>query len=75
MNHRTHMYLMVGMVAVGAVLFFTGVLGGSAFALLWPLACVAMMLAMMWAMGRASRDSQGASNHSVKPGNDLSRHH
>ena len=57
MNHRTHMYLMVGMVAVGAVLLLTGVLEGGALALLWPLACVAMMFGMLWAMGRVSRDS------------------
>ena len=70
------MYLMVGIVAVGAVLLLTGVLEGSALAIVWPLACVAMMLAMMWAMGRASRDSQRSSSHdSVHLGSNGSRHH
>ncbi|MDP9165087.1 MAG: hypothetical protein M3O32_03345 [Actinomycetota bacterium] len=50
MNHRKHNYLMLGLVAVGAVLFLTGFAGGAVF-LLWPLACMAMMVAMMWGMG------------------------
>jgi hypothetical protein len=49
MNHSKHTYLMVGLVAVGAVLFFSGVAGGAVF-LLWPLACMGMMIAMMWGM-------------------------
>jgi hypothetical protein len=48
--HGKHSYLMIGLVAVGAVLFLSGV-GGSALFLLWPLACMAMMAAMMWGMG------------------------
>ena len=54
MSHRTHIYLMVVMAAIVAVLYFTGVLEGGALALLWPLACVAMMVAMMWGMGGMS---------------------
>lgn len=54
MNHGKHMYLLVGLVAVGAVLFLSGV-GGSAVFLLWPLTCMAMMGAMMWGMGGMGR--------------------
>lgn len=49
MNHGKHTYLMLGLVAVGAVLFFSGIAGGALF-LLWPLACMGMMIAMMWGM-------------------------
>lgn len=50
MNHGKHSYLVVGLVAVGAVLFLTGNVGGLLF-LLWPVACMAMMVWMMWGMG------------------------
>ncbi len=53
MNHGKHSSLMLGIVAVGAVLFLTGNVGGWLF-LLWPLACMAMMVAMMWSMGRSA---------------------
>ena len=49
MNHGKHSYLMVGVVAVGAVLLLTGNIGGWLF-LLWPVACMAMMVWMMWGM-------------------------
>ena len=49
MNHAKHSYLMIGLVAVGAVLFLTGNAGGLLF-LAWPLACMAMMVWMMWGM-------------------------
>jgi hypothetical protein len=55
MNHKTHMYLMVGLVVGGGALFFSGLVDGGALFLLWPLACMGMMLAMMWAMGGMSR--------------------
>jgi hypothetical protein len=51
MSHKTHSYLMVGLLAVGAVLFFSGGVGGGALFLLWPLLCMGMMFAMMWFMG------------------------
>jgi len=44
-----HSYVMAALVVVGGALFFSGVGGGAVF-LLWPLACVAMMVAMMWGM-------------------------
>lgn len=49
MKHGKHSYLMVGLVAVGAVLFLTGYVGGWLF-VLWPVACMAMMVWMMWGM-------------------------
>jgi hypothetical protein len=49
MNHGTHSYLMLGVVAVGAVLLLTGNVGGWLL-LLWPVACMAMMVWMMWGM-------------------------
>ena len=55
MNHKTHSYLMVGLLAVGAVLFFSGGVPGGALFLLWPLLCMGMMFAMMWSMGGMSR--------------------
>jgi hypothetical protein len=51
MNHKTHSYLMVGLLAVGAVLFFSGGVGGGALFLLWPLLCMGSMFAMIWFMG------------------------
>lgn len=53
MNHGRHGYLMTGLVAVAAVLFLTGTAGGLVF-LLWPVACTAMMIWMMWGMGRSA---------------------
>lgn len=47
-NHKTHLYWMVGLVVVGAGLFFSGAVGTASLGLLWPLACVGMMVAMMW---------------------------
>ncbi|MDP3713751.1 MAG: hypothetical protein Q8R60_14850 [Mycobacteriales bacterium] len=49
MNHDKHPYWLLGIVAVGAVLVLTGNVGGWLF-LLWPAACVAMMVWMMWGM-------------------------
>lgn len=51
MNHKTHMYLMIGLLIGGGALYFSGLIDGGALFLLWPLACVAMMVVMMWAMG------------------------
>lgn len=59
MNHKTHLYWMVGLVVVGAGLFFSGAVDGGALALLWPLACVGMMVAMMWGMrGMSGRPAE-----------------
>ncbi len=59
MNHLKHSYLMIGLLVVGAVLFFSGIADGGALFLLWPLACMAMMGFMMWGMTRG----QGGSEH------------
>lgn len=65
MNHKTHSYLMIGLVVAGAVFFFSGVVDGGALFLLWPLACVAMMVAMMWGMGGMSH---GPKEHTHEDG-------
>lgn len=54
MTHKTHSYVMVGLLAVGAVLFLSGGVGGGALFLLWPLLCMGSMFAMMWFMGGMS---------------------
>jgi len=54
MNHKTHSFLMIGFLVAGAVLFFSGGVSGGALFLLWPLACVAMMVVMMRGMGAMS---------------------
>lgn len=51
MNHSKHSYLMIGLLVLGAALYFTGFAGGAVLFLLWPLACVAMMFFMMRGMG------------------------
>lgn len=58
MNHQKHFYVMVGLLVVGAALFFSGGVGGGALFLLWPLACMGMMFAMMWGMTGMQRDSE-----------------
>ena len=67
MNHRKHSYLMIGLLVVGAGLFFSGTVNGGALFLLWPLACMGMMVAMMWGMnqmqGRSDRTRDDDVNH------------
>lgn len=65
MNHKTHLYWMVGLLVVGAALFFSGGVSGGALFLLWPLACVGMMVAMMWGMRGMSH---GAAEHTHDDG-------
>ena len=64
MNHNKHSYVMIGLLAVGAVLLFSGSVGGGVLFLLWPLACVAMMFLMMRGMGWM----QHGSNHTHEGG-------
>ncbi len=52
--HNTHSYLIIGLVAVGAMLLLSGSAGGLVF-LLWPLACIGMMFFMMRSMGGMGR--------------------
>ncbi len=67
MNHHKHSYLMLGLLVVGAALFFSGAVGGGALFLLWPLACMGMMFMMMRGMSgmqnRPSHTHAGASDH------------
>ena len=63
LNHGKHSYWMFGIVAVGAVLFLTGNVGGWLF-LLWPVACMAMMVWMMWGMlGMGAAPAPGQADH------------
>ena len=62
MNHGKHTFLMIGFAVLGAVLFLTGNAGGLLF-LLWPLACVAMMVWMMWGMRGMGRSTSGPADH------------
>ena len=67
MNNGKHSYLMIGLVAAGAVLFLTGSPGGLLF-LLWPLACMAMMVWMMWRMGDTGRGTAEPAEHTHDDG-------
>lgn len=58
MNHGRHSFMMIALLAVGAILLLTGNVGGLLF-VLWPLACVAMMVWMMWAMRGMGRGAPG----------------
>ena len=70
MNHSTHSYLMIGLVAVGAVLVVTGSVGGSVLFLLWPLACIAMMFLMMRGMGGMKRGADHTHDDGVTHSHD-----
>ena len=67
MTHSKHIYVMIGLVAVGAVLFLTGNAGGLVF-LLWPLACMAMMVWMMWGMRGMGGGAPGPADHTREDG-------
>lgn len=66
MDHGRHTYLVIGLTVVGAALFFGGTDGTWLF-LLWPLACLGMMVAMMWGMGGTGRGS-GPVEHTHEDG-------
>lgn len=66
MNHGTRTYLPIGLAVVGAAFLFSGT-GSSWLFLLWPLACIAMMVAMMWGMRGVSR-STGPEAHTHEDG-------
>jgi hypothetical protein len=67
MNHGKHAYLMITVVALGAVLFLTFNAGGLLF-LLWPLACVGMMVWMMWGMRGMGGSAAGPAEHTHEDG-------
>ena len=50
MTHSTHLWWMTAFAAAGVVLWVTGAVGAGALVVLWPVACLAMMAVMMWAM-------------------------
>lgn len=73
-NQGKHTYLMIGAVAVAAVLFLTGNVGGWLF-LLWPFACMAMMVWMMWGMGGMGRDAPSQADHTHTHDDGLTHSH
>ena len=64
MNHGKHSYVMIGIVAVGAVLF-----------LAWPLACTAMMVWMMWGMRGMGRSAPGPADQTHTHDDGLTHTH
>ncbi|MBA3744606.1 hypothetical protein [Sporichthya sp.] len=67
MDHSKHSYFMIGLLALGAALFFSGVTDGGALFLLWPIACMAMMFFMMRGMGGMQR---GRADHEERRDTD-----
>lgn len=57
MNHKTHIYLMLGLAVVAGVLLLTGTAGGSAFTFIWLAGCMAMMFFMMRGGGNSEADT------------------
>lgn len=66
MTHGSHMWWMVGLTVVGGLLWASGAVGAGALVLLWPLACIAMMAAMMWTM-RPGAGQHDGSSHDEQP--------
>jgi hypothetical protein len=62
-----HSYLMIGIVVAGAGLFLTGNAGGLPF-LLWPLACMLLMVWMMWGMRGMGGSTPGPAEHTHDDG-------
>lgn len=75
MNHKTHVYLMGGLVLVGAVALFTG--GGSAFGgaglflVVFLGFCFAMMFFMMRGMGGGDMGGKGGDARGHQHGTDV----
>ena len=70
MNHKGHAYLMVGLLAVGAVLVLTDAVDGGLLLALWPFACLVMMVVMVWSMGGRNTPSQDTQNDAVTQSHD-----
>ena len=62
MNHNKHSYVLIGLLTVGAVLFFTGTGAGLLF-LLWPLACMGMMFFMIRGMNMSGKNHAAEHTH------------
>ena len=74
MNHGKHAYMMLGIAAVGAVLFLTGNAGGLPFQRR-PIACMAMMVWMMWSMRGMGSNSRDPVEHTHDNDRDLTHAH
>lgn len=73
MNHKMHLYLMVGLAAVAVVLFSTGNAGGWV-PYVWVGACAVMMFFMMRGMGGMGDDARGKSEDKLLPTRGHDRH-
>jgi hypothetical protein len=62
-----HYYQMIGLAVVVAVFVFSGNVGGWLL-LLWPLACLGMLVAMVWGMRGMSRSAHGSEEPSHEHG-------
>lgn len=72
MNHQKHSSPMIGLLVVGAALFFSETVGGGGLFLLWPLACTGMMFMMMRGMvrtqNRPDHTQDNAADHTHQDG-------
>ncbi len=75
MNHKTHLYLMGGLVVVGAVVLLTGsgsaFGGGGLFLLVFLGFCFAMMFFMMRGMGSGGMGGKGGGVGGHRHGTDI----
>lgn len=65
-----HSYLTTGLLTVGAILVSAGSLGGGVLFLLWPLACLGMLVLLMRGMHRGTdrpHDAGGTHSHDDAP--------
>ncbi len=74
MNHKSHSYLMIGLLVLGAALYFSGTGGGALF-LIFPLMCMGMMFFMMRGMGgmHGKPDDPSESDRDAHPGSSTHR--
>lgn len=68
MNHGKHLYLMIGLVALVSVLWFTGAADTGWVLILWLGACAAMMFFMMRGMGGGGQHGDDGSDESERVG-------
>ncbi|MBJ7450466.1 MAG: DUF2933 domain-containing protein [Blastococcus sp.] len=68
MNHGKHLYLMIGMVALVSVLWFTSAADTGWVLFLWLGVCAAMMFFMMRGMGGGGQYGGGGSDESERIG-------
>ena len=70
MNHKGHAYLMVGLLAVGAALVLTDAVDGGLLFMVWPFACLVMMVFMVRSMGGRNTAAQDTPDDKVTHSHD-----